>query len=178
MPSGSIQAATRIQALTMTTPIGPLALLARDGTVLAGGFTDDLGALVNGRLRALVSGAHRECVASLGPISDALKAYFAGEVSALDRIPVAYTGAPFQQRVWEALRTIAPGQPTTYKALALRFGNPKLARAVGMGCATNLISPIIPCHRVTHGTGHLAGYAWTLDRKRWLLDHERRHAGP
>ncbi|MCC7367899.1 MAG: methylated-DNA--[protein]-cysteine S-methyltransferase [Chloroflexi bacterium] len=165
-----------LQAHTMHTPIGPLALLARDGVVLAGGFTDDLAALVSGRLRATLRDARIEETGSLGPISEALDAYFAGEVGALARIPVAYTGAPFQQRVWEALRAIPPGQPTTYKALALQFGNARLARAVGMGCATNLISPIIPCHRVTHGTGHLAGYAWSLDRKRWLLDHERRHA--
>jgi O-6-methylguanine DNA methyltransferase len=65
----------------------------------------------------------------------------------------------------------------TYRELAVQLGGEQLARAVGMGCATNLISPIVPCHRVTRADGNLAGYFWGLDRKRWLLDHERRHAG-
>ena len=160
---------------TMTTPIGPLTLLARDGVVIAGGFTDDVGALISGRLRQTLRDAQIEAVPNLGQLTEALDAYFAGEVRALDPLPVEYAGGPFQQRVWDALRLIPPGQPTTYRQLAVQLGSEHLARAVGMGCATNLISPIIPCHRVTHGTGHLAGYYWGLDRKRWLLDHEQRH---
>jgi O-6-methylguanine DNA methyltransferase len=64
----------------------------------------------------------------------------------------------------------------TYRDLAVKLGGENLARAVGMGCATNLIAPIIPCHRVTGSGGGLTGYLWGLERKRWLLDHERRFA--
>ena len=166
-----------IHAHAMTTPIGTLTLLAADGVVIAGGFTDDLAALVHGRLRQSLQDAEIASVDDLGPITESLNRYFSGNVSALDSILVQYAGGPFQQRVWDALRAIPPGQQTTYGELAAYLGSERLARAVGMGCATNLISPIIPCHRVTHRTGHLAGYYWGLDRKRWLLDHERRHAG-
>lgn len=165
-----------LQASTMSTPIGPLTMLAADGVVVAGGFTDDLGALLNGRLRHLALEAQIELVPDLGEITGALGAYFAGDVAALDGLRVEYAGGPFQQRVWEALRRIPAGYPTTYRQLAVQLGSERLARAVGMGCATNLISPLVPCHRVTHGTGGLAGYYWGLDRKRWLLDHEARHA--
>ena len=165
-----------IQMTTMTTPIGPLTLLAADGVVHAGGFTDDIGPLLAGRLRSALRDAEILPAPHLGPITEALEAYFAGEVRALDRLTVAQHGGPFQVRVWAALRAIPPGQPTTYRQLAEQLGGDRLARAVGMGCATNLVSPIVPCHRVTHSTGHLAGYFWGLDRKRWLLDHEARHA--
>ncbi|MGE3909143.1 MAG: methylated-DNA--[protein]-cysteine S-methyltransferase [Chloroflexota bacterium] len=166
-----------IQAATMPTPIGPLTLLATDETVHAGGFTDDVTALISGRLRTLLRDARIQSVSDLGPITQALDAYFSGEVTALDRVAVAAHGGPFQQQVWEALRTIPPGRATFYGQLAEHLGGERMARAVGMACATNLISPIVPCHRVTHTTGYLAGYLWGLDRKRWLLDHEARHAG-
>lgn len=160
----------------MDTPIGPLRLLAANGVVIAGGFTDDVGTLISGRLRQSLRDAQIEPAADLRSITEALEAYFAGDVASLDSVPVAYAGGPFQQRVWDALRAIPPGQQTSYKQLAVQLGSERLTRAVGMGCATNLISPIIPCHRVTHGSGHLAGYAWGLGRKRWLLDHERQCA--
>jgi methylated-DNA-[protein]-cysteine S-methyltransferase len=164
-----------IQFATMTTPIGPLTLLAVDGVVHAGGFTDDTEALI-ARLAPELRGAQVEAVPDLGTISEAVDAYFAGDLVSLDRLRVSQPGGPFQQRVWEALRQIRPGDKTTYRDLAIGLGGQKLSRAVGMGCATNLISPIVPCHRVTRTSGHLAGYYWGLDRKRWLLEHERRHA--
>jgi len=163
-----------VQWAAMPTPLGPLTILAADGIVRAGGFTDDLGALVS-RLGPTLVGARIEHVRMLGQITDALDAYFAGEIGALDSIPVEQPGGPFQQRVWAALRALPAGEPATYRDLALRLGGPGHARAVGMGCATNAVSPIVPCHRVTRSDGKLAGYYWRLDRKRWLLDHERQY---
>jgi methylated-DNA-[protein]-cysteine S-methyltransferase len=163
-----------ILVATMPTPIGPLTVLAADGIVRAGGFTEDVGALAV-RLGPEHTGASLEMVDDLGTITEALAAYFAGDVRALDTIPVSQHGGPFQQRVWAALRTLPPGQLVTYRDLGVQLGGPQFARAVGAGCASNLISPIVPCHRVTRTDGALAGYFWGLERKRWLLDHERRH---
>ena len=164
-----------ILASTMTTPIGPLTLLVSDGQVCAGGFTDDVGHLAC-FIRKKHGTAQIGVVHDLGPITEALEAYFSGEAHALDGIPVTVQGGAFQERVWAALREIRPGTPTTYHSLAVRLGGEKLARAVGMGCATNPIAPIVPCHRVIGSGGKLTGYYWGLTRKRWLLDHERRHA--
>jgi methylated-DNA-[protein]-cysteine S-methyltransferase len=160
---------------TISTPIGPLSIVAVDGVVHAGGFTEDFGALTS-RLEPNLRSASLEVVQDLGPIAERLAAYFEGDVLALDDVRVSQPGGPFQQRVWEALRALRPGASTTYRDIAIELGKASLARAVGMGCATNQISPIVPCHRVTRSGGGLAGYYWQLDRKRWLLDHEKRHA--
>jgi methylated-DNA-[protein]-cysteine S-methyltransferase len=162
-------------AATMATPIGPLTIVAYDQQVVAGGFTEDVG-LLTARLSPELRAAPPEPVADLGPIAEALMAYFAGDVRALDRIVVSPRGGPFQQRVWDKLRAIPPGQSTTYRDIALRLGGERMARAVGMANATNPIAPIVPCHRVVGSNGSLTGYYWGLDRKRWLLDHERQHA--
>jgi methylated-DNA-[protein]-cysteine S-methyltransferase len=159
----------------VTTPIGPLTVVAANGRVVAGGFTEDVDLLTR-RLAPELRAAPLEPSADLGAISEAIVAYFAGDLAALDAIPVAPRGGPFQQRVWELLREIPPGQPTTYRELAIHLGGRQLARAVGTANATNPIAPIIPCHRVMGADGRLRGYYWDLDRKQWLLDHERRHA--
>lgn len=164
-----------LQIATMATLLGPLSIAAVDGVVVASGFTDDLEALTV-RIAPELRAAPVQRVSDLGPITERLTAYFAGDVLALDTLVVSQPGGPFQQRVWSALRTIRPGQPTTYRDLAVQLGKPSLARAVGMGCATNQISPIVPCHRVVRTSGNLAGYYWNLERKRWLQEHERRHA--
>ena len=106
----------------------------------------------------------------------ALSAYFAGDLGALDGIETATGGTPFQREVWTALRRIAPGQTTSYGALALALGRPKAVRAVGAANGANPVSLVAPCHRVVGGGGALTGYAGGLDRKSWLLEHERRHA--
>lgn len=81
-------------------------------------------------------------------------------------------GTPFQQRVWEVLRTIPCGATITYTALARRLGEPNGARAVATACAANAIALGIPCHRVVRADGTLSGYRWGIERKRALLDRE------
>jgi methylated-DNA-[protein]-cysteine S-methyltransferase/AraC family transcriptional regulator of adaptative response/methylated-DNA-[protein]-cysteine methyltransferase len=81
-------------------------------------------------------------------------------------------GTPFQQRVWEVLRTIPCGATVTYGALARRLGQPNGARAVATACATNAIALGIPCHRVLRAGGALSGYRWGAERKRALLNRE------
>jgi methylated-DNA-[protein]-cysteine S-methyltransferase/AraC family transcriptional regulator of adaptative response/methylated-DNA-[protein]-cysteine methyltransferase len=81
-------------------------------------------------------------------------------------------GTPFQQRVWDALRTIPCGATVTYTALARRLGQPNGARAIATACAANAIALGIPCHRVVRADGTLSGYRWGTERKRALLDKE------
>jgi methylated-DNA-[protein]-cysteine S-methyltransferase len=78
--------------------------------------------------------------------------------------------------VWQALRTIPAGQTLSYGALAQRIGNPAAVRAVGLANGANPVGIVVPCHRVIGANGQLTGYGGGLDRKRWLLDHEARHA--
>jgi methylated-DNA-[protein]-cysteine S-methyltransferase len=105
-------------------------------------------------------------------VTDALQAYFAGELARLNDITCATAGTPFQRMVWGALRTIPPGRTLSYGALAARLDRPSAARAVGLANGANPISVVIPCHRLVGANGALTGYGGGLGRKRWLLAHE------
>ena len=87
-------------------------------------------------------------------------------------IPLDVRGTAFQQRVWDELRRIPPGETTSYGELAARLGNPKASRAVGGANGANNIAVLIPCHRVIAHDGTLGGYAYGLDIKRELLKRE------
>jgi methylated-DNA-[protein]-cysteine S-methyltransferase len=101
-----------------------------------------------------------------------LAAYFAGELTDFD-LRLTPSGTEFQRRVWAGLRTIPYGETTSYGELAAQLGNAGASRAVGLANGRNPIGIIIPCHRVIGSDGRLTGYGGGLDRKRWLLDHER-----
>ena len=102
--------------------------------------------------------------------------YFAGERREFD-VPVNARGTEFQVRVWEELMNVPFGRQVTYRELAEKMGDSKLARAVGMASSKNRISILVPCHRVVGSSGKLTGYAAGLWRKDWLLKHERLVAG-
>jgi methylated-DNA-[protein]-cysteine S-methyltransferase len=101
-----------------------------------------------------------------------IRAYFAGDYSCLDDIPVNTGGTSFQQHVWSALRTIPAGTTTTYGELAARLDKPTAYRAVGAANALNPIGIVLPCHRVIGADASLTGYAGGIERKHWLLQHE------
>jgi methylated-DNA-[protein]-cysteine S-methyltransferase len=103
-----------------------------------------------------------------------LEAYFDGTAADIGDLPLDMRGAPFEQRVWMALRTIPPGQTTSYGAIAQALGSPGASRAVGAANGANPVAIIVPCHRVIGSSGSLTGYGGGLDRKTWLIDHERR----
>jgi AraC family transcriptional regulator of adaptative response/methylated-DNA-[protein]-cysteine methyltransferase len=91
---------------------------------------------------------------------------------ALD-LPLDLRGTAFQQRVWQALRQIPPGQTRTYGEVAVSIGEPRAVRAVARSCATNPVSLAVPCHRVVGKDGSLTGYRWGVPRKQALLARER-----
>ncbi len=101
-----------------------------------------------------------------------LDAYFKGTLQKFS-VPMELHGTAFQKTVWEALCTIPYGTVVSYQDIAIAIGNPKAVRAVGMANNKNPISIIIPCHRVIGKQGSLTGYAGGLDKKQWLLCHER-----
>jgi methylated-DNA-[protein]-cysteine S-methyltransferase len=102
-----------------------------------------------------------------------LRAYFSGELKDFD-LPLAPEGTEFQLRVWHRLRTIPYGETISYGQLAIRIGNPKAVRAVGLANACNPIPIIIPCHRVVGSDGSLTGFGGGLPNKRKLLALESR----
>ncbi|HWB84122.1 MAG TPA: methylated-DNA--[protein]-cysteine S-methyltransferase [Bryobacteraceae bacterium] len=108
--------------------------------------------------------------------SDGIRHYFAGDVEGIDQIPVQTAGTPFQRSVWKELRRIPGGTVISYGQLARQIGRPAAVRAVGLANGSNPIGIIVPCHRVIGSDGSLTGYGGGLERKQWLLDHERNHA--
>ncbi len=103
-----------------------------------------------------------------------LDAYWNAGLRQFD-IPLSPAGTPFQQSVWNSLKTIPYGHTWTYKQLAQSIGNLKAIRAVGAANGKNPIPIIIPCHRVIASNGRLQGYALGLELKRQLLDLELRN---
>ena len=91
-------------------------------------------------------------------------------------LPLDVRGTAFQQRVWQALRRIPPGQTASYADIAARIGSPKAVRAVAQACAANTLAIAIPCHRVVRSDGALSGYRWGVARKRALLEREATNA--
>jgi AraC family transcriptional regulator of adaptative response/methylated-DNA-[protein]-cysteine methyltransferase len=88
-------------------------------------------------------------------------------------LPLDPQGTEFQHMVWAEVCRIPGGETRSYGALAAAIGRPKAIRAVGTANGANPIAVLIPCHRLVRSNGALAGYAYGLDRKQWLLDKER-----
>jgi methylated-DNA-[protein]-cysteine S-methyltransferase len=106
------------------------------------------------------------------PVCIALRAYFAGDLRAIDKVRVRTGGTAFQRQVWTTLRTVPPGDTVTYGQIAARLQRPNAVRAVGTANGANPIPIVVPCHRVIGADGSLTGYGSGLERKRWLLEHE------
>jgi methylated-DNA-[protein]-cysteine S-methyltransferase len=103
-----------------------------------------------------------------------LDRYFGGVGAEVGDLPLDMRGADFEVRVWKRLLRIPPGETTSYGAIAKELDSVGASRAVGLANGANPIAIIVPCHRVIGSTGSLTGYGGGLDRKTWLIDHERR----
>ena len=143
------------------TPIGHLAIREEGGSICAIDFTK--GELCPPGTPVLAEAACQ------------LAAYFAGELKDFN-LPLRLEGTDFRMKCWEALRTIPYGETISYSEQARRIGTPKAVRAVGGANHHNPISIVVPCHRVVGANGNLTGYGGGMDKKAWLLHHEKRNA--
>ena len=149
-----------------------------DGAIRAAGFAtpgDPEAASLAARLArldpALAARGVGGPVAS-GAVPEALRAYAAGELAAIDALPVVQPETPFRGAVWRALRGVPAGAAVTYTELAARAGRPAAVRAAATGCATNLVALVVPCHRIVRSDGGLGGYLFGVEIKERLLRHE------
>jgi len=105
-----------------------------------------------------------------------LDGYFNGSLrkfSLIQGIDFKLKGTPFQEKVWQELLNIPYGETISYGELAIRIGNPRAFRAVGMANGKNPISIIVPCHRVIGKDGSLTGFGGGIDVKKQLLSLEQ-----
>ena len=154
------------------TPIGTLRVAAFEGGLCAVGFADRWAAVATA-LQRRFGEVCLERQADPGGAMSRLAAYFAGDLSALDELRVDAGGTAFQRKVWSVLRTIPAGRTASYSDVARAIGSRAALRAVGAANGSNPISIVVPCHRVIRADGSLCGYGGGLERKRWLLQHER-----
>jgi AraC family transcriptional regulator of adaptative response/methylated-DNA-[protein]-cysteine methyltransferase len=175
-PPGSARSARVMYLTRILTPLGPMVAGAVDEGVSLLEFADRRMlerqlSVVQSRLDAdLAPGAHPH----LERLRRELEEYFSGARRRFET-PLALPGTKFQLACWELLRGIPYGETTTYAELARAVGRPGAERAVGRANGDNRIAVVIPCHRVIRSDSALAGYGGGLWRKRYLLDHERRH---
>jgi methylated-DNA-[protein]-cysteine S-methyltransferase len=160
----------------INTPIGEMLIVAdRDGNLRATDWVD-----YKARMQRLLrlhygkAGFQLRSTCNLRRLTDPIGRYFAGELEAIDALPVQTGGTPFQREVWHALREIPCGATVSYAQLAERIGRPTAIRAVGLANGSNPVGVVVPCHRVIGADGSLTGYGGGIERKKWLLAHERR----
>lgn len=99
--------------------------------------------------------------------------YFDGKFCQF-KTPYFLLGSTFEKTVWNALQSIPVGQTRSYLDIARAIGNPKGFRAVANANGKNQLAIIIPCHRVIYANSELGGYGGGLNRKRWLINHEKK----
>ena len=150
-------------------PLGDIALTANDKGLTTLTFISSKNIEHNNAL--IIGEGYQECPEKFTHVCQQLTEYFASERKEFN-LPLAATGTPFQQKVWQVLCTIKQGETKTYGWLAKKINNEKAVRAVGSANGANPIALIVPCHRIIGTNGKLTGYAGGLALKAKLLMHE------
>jgi len=159
-----------------SSPFGECVLLTTDRGICGLGFVDT--APVGSRDAALVhlaAGWSNARIIRDQPMTAPLiqRIFNAVHKSGDAPLHVLLRGTAFQIKVWRALLTIPPGHLTTYGELGRRIGyQGNAARAIGRANGGNLISYLVPCHRVIRKTGAIGGYRWGRERKLALIGWE------
>jgi methylated-DNA-[protein]-cysteine S-methyltransferase len=154
------------------TPTGTMLLVTDEEAQVRSLDWEDFSPRLHQLLRLHYGGVRLEPKSAASEARRAVEAYYGGELTAIDSLPVKTAGTPFQRSVWAALRMIPTGRTTTYGSIAVELGRPRATRAVGVANGANPICIIVPCHRVIGADATLTGYGGGLERKRWLLRHE------
>lgn len=159
---------------THPTPAGELRIASRERKVVGLGFLDSWERIERHLLGRFPGEGQRDGDGH-NEAERRLEGYLAGELDALKGVPIDPGGTSFQQLVWAAIQTVPAGQTVAYAALARATGSPRAVRAAGAACGANPIGLVIPCHRIVRADGVLGNYGGGIERKEWLLAHERRH---
>ncbi|WCL54005.1 methylated-DNA--[protein]-cysteine S-methyltransferase [Gimibacter soli] len=160
---------TALERTNIESPIGSITLVLDGGTIVICEFSDRE-ARVSRQLAKCYPGRPVTDIGAPAVIKAAFDAYFTGVRDALDTLPSAPKGTPFQERVWATLKRIPAGTAWSYADLAAAVGSHP--RAVGGANGANPCALLHPCHRVIGADGSLTGYAGGIERKAWLLAHE------
>ena len=155
----------------ISTPIGDMVLIARDGVLLLLEF-DDATDRVAREMRVRFGEVVLQAASNPFGLSDIMRDYFAGNLHAIDHLITDGGGTEFERQVWAELRKIPVGVTKSYGEIARTLGDINLSRAVGTANGRNPIAIVVPCHRVIGSDGSMTGYGGGIHRKEWLLRHE------
>ena len=145
------------------TVLGKIGIAERDGNITNVFFGKD----------ALPQDTTEEETPLLREAAQQLDRYLIGQLKTFT-LPLCPTGTPFMKQVWVQLCNIPYAATATYKEIAIKTGNVKACRAVGLANNRNPIPIFIPCHRVIGSNGTLTGYRGGLEMKEKLLHIERK----
>lgn len=165
-----------IHLSNLESPLGPMLTAATDKGICMLEFVASrtqesaLKALANTKKAGIVYGENHHII----QLKRELEEYFAGIRQHFD-VVLDPAGTDFQKKVWECLMTIPYGRTISYSEQAAKLGMPDAIRAIAASNGINKIAIVVPCHRVIGTNGKLTGYAGGLERKRWLINHEREH---
>jgi AraC family transcriptional regulator of adaptative response/methylated-DNA-[protein]-cysteine methyltransferase len=157
------------------TALGQLLIAATEKGLCKVSLGDDADALREELEREFHAADLVEADAHLREWTQSLIDYLAGRAP-WPNLPYDLQATAFQRQVWEWLRSIPAGTTYHYDEVAKAIGKPKAARAVARACASNPVALVIPCHRILPKSGGVGGFRWKPERKKELLEIERRLA--
>ena len=164
-----------LKKFQLKTPLGPMLAVADEKALYVLEFVDchhlerELEQLCIKTKSRMSSGK----TAPIVSIEKELQAYFKGELKKF-KTPLQFVGSPFQKSVWAELLRIPYGETRSYAEQAAAIGKKSAYRAVANANSANSMPIVIPCHRIINSNGELGGYGGGLERKRWLLAHEKK----
>lgn len=153
--------------------LGKLLVARTEKGVCAVTFGDDEKTLTENLRNEFKNAEIAENEGNLKEFVEAILANLEGANKTLD-LPLDLQATAFQMRVWEILRTIPYGETVSYSDIAEKLGNKNAVRAVATACASNRVALVIPCHRVIGKSGDLSGYRWGIERKKAILESEKK----
>lgn len=160
----------------LETPLGPMVAISDDESLYLLEFFDRKG--LTAEIEYLVKKRGSQIISATAPplvsIKEELKAYFNGSLKKFET-PFSLRGTDFQKLAWNALTEIPYGETRSYLQHAGSVNRSTAHRAVANANGSNQLAIIIPCHRIINTNGQLGGYGAGLARKKWLIEHERRH---
>ena len=165
-----------INYATVETPLGRLLVAATDRGVCSVMLGDSEASLKADLLREFPAAQIRHDEKPLRSSLNAIVEYLKNKSPHID-LPLDIQATAFQRQVWEQLRAIPYGETHSYSEVAKAIGQQKAVRAVARACATNPVALVIPCHRVIREDKSLGGYRWGLERKKKLLETEKKAVG-
>jgi AraC family transcriptional regulator, regulatory protein of adaptative response / methylated-DNA-[protein]-cysteine methyltransferase len=166
-----------LKIANIDTPLGAMWAVGSDSALYLLEFADHR--KLDRKLEQLKSKTKATLVAgtsnAIESIQRELGLYFSGKCTVFTT-PCVLLGSAFQNSVWQQLQKIPYGQTCSYGQIAASIAKPTAYRAVAQANGQNLLPIIIPCHRVINSGGKLGGYSGGLERKQWLLNHEKKRS--